>query len=59
LKECAGHQLYASKMSVQNEFIPLLYDMIISQLSLSDGLSKEEGVMGATQILMDLNFSMD
>lgn len=32
LKESAGHHFYASKMSVQNESIPMLYDYIITKL---------------------------
>lgn len=57
LKENAGHHLYASKMSVQTEFIPLLYMMIIHHLE--DKSNKEESVALASKILHDLNFTMD
>ena len=32
LKDSCGHQLYASKMSIQNEFIPLIFEMIVGKL---------------------------
>ena len=57
LKEGAGHQLYASKMAVQNEAIPLLYEMIVYYLE--DRFERDEGCVYAAQILYDLNFTMD
>lgn len=45
-------------MSVQNEFIPLIYDMIVYHLE-DRSKNKEQSIEEASRILFDLNTSMD
>ena len=58
LKEGAGHQLYAAKMSIQNEYIPLIYDHIIILLD-DKSDDKAQSINEAAQMLFDLNYTMD
>lgn len=57
LKESAGHHFYASKMSVQNESIPMIYDYIISKLD--NPKDKDAACQDAAKLLFDFNLTMD
>ena len=45
-------------MSIQNEYIPLIYDQIILQLD-DKSENKANSIQEAAQILYDLNYTMD
>lgn len=52
IKEFCGRELYAARMSVQNEHVPLLFHMVVHML-------EDKNCIGAAQILMDLNINVE
>jgi len=57
LREAAGQAFYASKSAVQNEHLPLIFDMIQDCLEGSE--PSDRALIAASKILIQLNLNME